>query len=98
MWAPADRPQSPALQLVKEAEAQLLQLMGQLKTPHLAALPSAVAVVAIRAAGTVAQQRPQLLGRIMPTLVGLASADVVSSFCRQPLQLPSSHALRVPEN
>ena len=78
MRVSADWPQSPALQLVKEAEAQLLQLVAQLKAPHLAALPSAVAVVAIRAAGAVAQQRPQLLGRIMPTLVGLASARLVS--------------------
>ena len=76
--APADWRQSPALQLAKEAEAQLLQLVGQLKAPSLAALPSAVAVVVIRASGAVAQQRPQLLGRIMPTLVGLASAHVVS--------------------
>ena len=65
------------------------QLVSLIKAPGLTALPGPVAIVILKGLGSIAQQRPLYLGRILPTLLSLAST------VKQP-QVLSIVALRVP--
>jgi len=58
--------------MATEAPEHVLQLAGLLKRPAVAALPGAVAIVAVKAAGALAALRPQHAGRVLPTLLALA--------------------------
>ena len=51
----------------------ILQLVSLIKAPGLTALPGPLAIVILKGLGSVAQQRPLYLGRILPTLLSLAS-------------------------
>ena len=61
--------------MATEAQEHLLQLVGVLKRPAVLALPGAVAIVAVKAAGAVAALRPQHAGRVLPTLLALAASS-----------------------
>lgn len=61
-------------QVARDAEVLLLQLLGMVKQSALASLPGSVAIVAVKAVGTLAAQRPQYLGRVLPTLLSAATA------------------------
>ena len=65
------------------------QLVSLIKAPGLPALPGPLAIVILKGLGSIAQQRPLYLGRILPTLLSLASA------VKQP-QVRNIVALRVP--
>ena len=60
--------------VVREAEALLGQLAALLKQTAGDGVPPAVAAAAVRAAGGVAQQRPQFMGRLLPPLLALANS------------------------
>ena len=62
------------LQVAREAEGHVMQLLSLIKLPALNSLPGSVAIVAVKAMGVIAQQRPQFLGRILPTLLSIAAA------------------------
>ena len=64
------------LQLMREAEVHLGQLVNMLRAPGVAALPGTVAIVAVKAAGSIAQQRPFFMNKVLPVLIGLGSAQV----------------------
>ena len=64
------------LQLMREAETHLGQLVNMLRAPGVATLPGAVAIVAVKAAGSIAQQRPFFVNKILPVLIALGSAQV----------------------
>lgn len=49
------------------------QLVGLIKLPALTNLPGSVSIVILKGLGSIAAQRPQYLGRILPTLLSLAS-------------------------
>ena len=49
------------------------QLVSMIKMPGLPSLPGSISIVIIKGIGFIAQQRPQYLGRILPTLLSLAS-------------------------
>ncbi len=66
-------------QVARDAETLLLQLLGMVKQSALANLPGSVAIVAVKAVGSLAAQRPQYLGRVLPTLLSAASAKSSSS-------------------
>ncbi len=51
----------------------ILQLVSLIKAPGLTALPGPLAIVILKGLGSIAQQRPLYLGRILPTLLSLAS-------------------------
>lgn len=51
----------------------ILQLVSLIKAPGLTALPGPLAIVILKGLGSIAQQRPLHLGRILPTLLSLAS-------------------------
>ena len=70
------------LQLMREAEGHLRQLVNLLRAPGVAALPGSVAIVAVKAAGSIAQQRPFFMNKILPVLIGLASAQVGATMSR----------------
>ena len=59
------------------------QLVSMIKMPGMPSLPGSISIVIIKGLGSIAQQRPQYLGRILPTLLSLASN------VKQP-QVPSS--------
>ena len=61
---------------MREAELHLAQLTSMLRTPGVAALPGTVAIVAVKAAGSIAQQRPFFMSKVLPALLGLGSAQV----------------------
>lgn len=61
--------------MARDAEALLLQLLGMVKQPALSSLPGSVAIVVIKAVGSIAAQRPQYLGRVLPSLLSAASAS-----------------------
>ncbi len=63
------------LQLMREAETHLGQLVNMLRAPGVA-LPGAVAIVAVKAAGSIAQQRPFFMNKVLPVLIALGSAQV----------------------
>ena len=64
------------LQLMREAEMHLGQLTSMLRAPGVAALPGTVAIVAVKAAGSIAQQRPFFISKVLPVLLGLGLAKV----------------------
>lgn len=66
-------------QVARDAEGLMLQLLGMVKQPALAALSGPVAIVAIKAVGALAAQRPQYVGRVLPSLLTAASANSASA-------------------
>ena len=62
-----------ACQVAKESDSVVQQLVGLIKPPGGTGLPGPVSVVTLKGLGAIAQQRPQYLGRILPTLLKLAS-------------------------
>lgn len=66
------------VQLATEAQGATAQLVGILKAPGVFELPGTIAVVAFRAAAAIGTQRPNQLGRILPTLLTVASAAAKS--------------------
>ncbi|CAL8471131.1 g10673 [Coccomyxa elongata] len=62
-------------QVARDAEALLLQLLAMVKQSALVTLPGSVAIVVVKAVGSIAAQRPQYLGRVLPTLLSAASAS-----------------------
>lgn len=67
------------LQLMREAEVHLGQLTSMLRAPGVAALPGTVAIVAVKAAGSIALQRPFFFSKVLPVLLGLGHLAKVSS-------------------
>lgn len=67
------------LQLMREAEVHLGQLTSMLRTPGVSALPGTVAIVAVKAAGSIAQQRPFFFSKVLPALLGLGHLAKVCS-------------------
>lgn len=61
--------------LMREAETHLGQLVNMLRAPSIATLPGAVAIVAVKAAGSIAQQRPFFMNKVLPVLIALGSAQ-----------------------
>ncbi|KAA6422561.1 MAG: hypothetical protein FRX49_07422, partial [Trebouxia sp. A1-2] len=61
--------------LMREADTHLGQLVNMLRAPGVATLPGAVAIVAVKAAGSIAQQRPFFMNKILPVLIALGSAQ-----------------------
>ena len=61
---------------MREAEVHVGQLVNMLRAPGVAALPGTVAIVAVKAAGSIAQQRPFIMNKILPVLVSFGSAQV----------------------
>ncbi len=61
---------------MREAEVHLGQLVNMLRAPGIAALPGTVAIVAVKAAGSIAQQRPFFMNKVLPVLIGLGSTQV----------------------
>lgn len=61
---------------MREADTHLGQLVNMLRAPGVATLPGAVAIVAVKAAGSIAQQRPFFMNKILPVLIALGSAQV----------------------
>lgn len=84
------------LQLMREAEVHVGQLVNMLRAPGVAALPGTVAIVAVKAAGSIAQQRPFFMNKILPVLVSFGSAQVrnAMTLCN-PLRL-DCHAVWLP--
>ena len=76
---------SVMLQLMREAEMHLGQLTSMLRAPGVTALPGTVAIVAVKAAGSIAQQRPFFISKVLPVLLGLGLAKVcpVSEDCEK---------------
>ena len=66
--------------VVREAEALLGQVAALVKqrAGEPGGVPPAVGAAAVRAAGGVAQQRPQFLGRLLPPLLALANATAAA--------------------
>lgn len=64
------------LQLMREAETHLMQLVNMLRRPGIAALPGTVAIVAVKAVGTIALQRPVFYSKVLPVLLAVASTQV----------------------
>ena len=62
-----------ACQVAKECDSIVQQMMGLIKSPGGSMLPGPVSIVTLKGLGAIAQQRPQYLGRILPTLLKLAS-------------------------
>ena len=50
------------------------QLVSLIKPPGLPSLPGNISIVIIKGLGSIAQQRPQYLGRILPTLLSFAAS------------------------
>ena len=67
------------LQVAKQAEGHVLQLLAMVKLPGLRQLPGSVAIVGVKSVAYLAQQRPQYLGRVMPTLLSIASSSASSA-------------------
>lgn len=84
------------LQLMREAEVHVGQLVNMLRAPGVAALPGTVAIVAVKAAGSIAQQRPFFMNKILPVLVSFGSAQVrIATTLCNPLRL-DCHAVWLP--
>lgn len=64
------------LQLMREAEVHMMQLVNMLRRPGVAALPGTVAIVAVKAVGTIALQRPVFYRKVLPVLLAVASTQV----------------------
>ena len=62
-----------ACQVAREADSTVQQLVSMIKMPGLPSLPGSISIVIIKGLGSIAQQRPQYLGRVLPTLLSLAS-------------------------
>ena len=61
------------MQVARMADGTVQQLVSLIKAPGLPSLPGSISIVIIKGLGSIAQQRPQYLGRILPTLLSLAS-------------------------
>lgn len=61
---------------MREAEVHLMQLVNMLRGPGVAALPGSVAIVAVKAAGSIALQRPFFFSKVLPVLLAVTSAQV----------------------
>ncbi len=68
--------------MARDAEALLLQLLAMVKQSALVTLPGSVAIVVVKAVGSIAAQRPQYLGRVLPTLLLAASVSSASDAVR----------------
>lgn len=64
------------LQLMREAEVHLGQLTSMLRSPGVASLPGTVAIVAVKAAHSIALHRPFFISKVLPVLLGLGTAQV----------------------
>ncbi len=62
-----------ACQVAKECDSIVQQMVGLIKPPGGIMLPGPVSIVTLKGLGVISQQRPQYLGRILPTLLKLAS-------------------------
>jgi hypothetical protein len=62
-----------ASMLAITADKLLQQLTEMLKVPAVQQLPGPVVICAIKACGTVALQRPHLVGKVLPAMLALAS-------------------------
>ena len=76
LWLDNNSNGTAMLQLMREAEMHLGQLTSMLRAPGVAALPGTVAIVAVKAAGSIAQQRPFFITKVLPVLLGLGLAQV----------------------
>lgn len=72
---PADNVLISKAQLVKEGEALVAAVNTLVKSTTQQEVAAPVAMTCIRAAMTFVQQRPQFMGRIMPTLLSLARSS-----------------------
>ena len=61
---------------MREAEVHLMQLVNMLRRPGAAALPGTVAIVAVKAAGSIALQRPLFFSKVLPVFLAVASTQV----------------------
>ena len=61
---------------MREAEVHLMQLVNMLRRPGVAALPGTVAIVAVKAAGSIALQRPLFFSKVLPVFLAVASTQV----------------------
>ncbi|KAK9830014.1 hypothetical protein WJX72_009205 [[Myrmecia] bisecta] len=71
-WPPSHALLKPTV-LAREAEAHLMELVAMLKPPKVDSLAGPITIVAIKVVSSIAQQRPNFMGRVLPTLLGLAS-------------------------
>ena len=71
---PADNAVFKKAVLVREAEALLARLVALLKLKLGSEVSGPLAITVIKAAGCIAQQRPQFMGRLLPALLTLASS------------------------
>ena len=65
--------------LVRDAEAALAQLVALLKQQLNEQSTAPLVTPAVRAAGGIAQQRPQFIGRLLPPLLALAGCKAVKA-------------------
>ena len=66
-------------ELVTAADAGVSALVALLKGPTVERLPGPLRIVAVKAAGVLAVQRPSLIGRVLPCLLALAEGSSTSS-------------------
>lgn len=66
-------------ELVQAADAGVSALVALLKGPTAARLPGPLRIVAVKAAGVLAVQRPSFIGRVLPCLLALAESSSASS-------------------
>lgn len=76
--------------LVREAEALLGQLTALLKQRVGNGVSPAVAAAAVGGAGSIAQQRPQFMGRLLPPLLALANSGALTAAAPQQAGEPSA--------
>ena len=94
----ADNPVLARASLVREAEAALAGLVALLKKlvgSSVGAVPGPVGVSLVRAAGSVALQRPQFVGKLLPSMLSLANSGAYKVGAAP--SLPAVLALRAPE-
>lgn len=65
--------------LMREAEVHLGQLTSMLRSPGVASLPGTVAIVAVKAAHSIALHRPFFISKVLPVLLGLGTAQEADS-------------------
>ena len=87
------------LQVAKVSDSVVQQLVGLIKPLGGNDLPGPVSIVTLKGLGAIAQQRPQYLGRILPTLLKLASTltqpQVLVSAGLGPITMPGMPSAEV---